>query len=101
MTDYTGKKIAANYFRGKMAVGGRVTFGESALTFHPHLFNLSHKDETIAYADMQTVGGRDTLGLVSNGVLIVTKDGTEHKFVVNGRDKVVEFLQSKLTPAAQ
>lgn len=96
MKDYTIKPIPANYIRGMEGVGGKVVFDNTGLTFYPHAINIQRAEEQIDYCNIKEVKKRNTLGLVPNGIAIVTKDGHEHKFVVYDRSSLIEFLQSKL-----
>lgn len=95
MKDYIGKSIAANYFRGPEAVGGKITFEEKGLTFKSHAFNIQRGETRIGYDQISSIEKRNTLGLVPNGISVFTKDGMEHKFVINGRKNVIEFLKSR------
>ncbi len=93
--NYVDKVILANYFRGSEAVGGKIYFDDVGLTFKSHKFNIQKGQTRIEYNQIQSVNKRNTLGIVPNGILIFTKDGTEHRFVVNNREKVIEFLRDK------
>lgn len=96
MKNYIGKKIAANYFRGLEAVGGNIRFDEEGLTFHSHALNIQRGETRIEYADIMDLGKRNSLGIIPNRISIFTKDGFEHRFVINNRNDVLEFLQSRL-----
>ena len=92
MKNYIGQSILANYFRGAEAVGGKIHFDEYGMTFRSHAFNFQTGDTRIDYRDIASVGTRNTLGLVPNGLSVFTKDGFEHKFVIYHRKAVIEFL---------
>lgn len=94
--DYSGKHIAANYFRGVEAVGGKIYFDETGLTFKSHAINIQTGETRIEYEKISEVVKRNTLGIVPNGISIFTKDGFEHKFVINNRSKVIDFLNGKI-----
>ena len=96
MKDYINHCIAANYFRGIEAVGGKIFFDETGLNFKSHVFNIQTGEMYINYSDIQEIRKRNTLGIVPNGISIITKDGFDHKFVINQRNNVIEFLQSRL-----
>ncbi len=96
MNDYIGKSINANYFRGIEAVGGKITFDEMGLVFKSHSFNLQTGETRIDYSQIRAINKRNTLGIVPNGIAIVTKDDINHKFVINNRNKVIRFLMQKL-----
>lgn len=96
MNDYVGKSIGANYFVGAEALGGKISFDEFGLDFKPHALNIQKTEVRIEYNNIESVSKRNTMGIVPNGMLIVTKDGTEQKFVINNRGKVIEFIMSKI-----
>ena len=96
MKDFTGQKIMANYFRGIEAVGGKIYFYEDKLIFKSHVFNIQRGETEIKYSDIAEIQKRNTSFIVPNGMSIIAKDGFKHKFVLNGRNKVIEFLNSKI-----
>lgn len=93
--DYCNKSIAANYFMDFEAVGGKIYFDEHGFTFKPHALNIQTGDTRIEYKNISTIQKSNTLGIVPNGMLVFTKDGMKHRFVINNRKKVIEFLESK------
>lgn len=92
--NYIGKAVFANYFRGSEAVGGKIYFDDAGLTFKSHKFNFQRGETRIEYNRIRGVSKVKTLGLVPNGILIFTKDGSEHQFVVYNREKIIDFLRS-------
>jgi hypothetical protein len=94
--DYIGNDISANYFRGIEAVGGKIHFDKTGLIFRSHAFNIQSGETRIEYSQITKITRRNTLGIVPNGISIFTKDNFEHKFVINNRNSVIEFLQSRL-----
>lgn len=92
---YIEKIILANYFRGSEAVGGKIYFDNTGLTFKSHKFNIQRGETRIDYNQIQDVNKRNTLGIVPNGISIFTKDGVEHKFVIYNREKIIDFLKHK------
>ncbi len=96
MKDYIGCSILANYFRGIEAVGGKITFDEDGFTFKSHKLNIQTGETKIEYSQIKKITTSNTLGIVPNGMSIITKDDVKHKFVINNRKKVIEFISSKL-----
>ena len=96
MKDFTGQSIPANYFRWIEAVGGKIYFHEDRLVFKSHAFNIQRGEKEIKYKDITEAKIRMTMFIIPNGMEIITKDGFSHKFVLYGRDKVIEFLNSKI-----
>lgn len=96
MKDFNGMAILANYFRGIEAVGGKLYFDETGMTFKSHKLNIQTGNTRIEYRDIQEISKRNTLGIVPNGMAVITRDGYEHKFVIYNRKEVIRFLQNKL-----
>lgn len=93
--DYCNKSIAANYFMDFEAVGGKIYFDEQGFTFIPHALNMQTGNTRIEYDQISSVAKSNTLGIVPNGILVFTKDGFKHRFVINNRKKVIAFLESR------
>lgn len=96
MKNYIGNSILANYFKGIEAVGGKIYFDDTGLTFKSHALNFQTGETRIEYVQIIKVVKRNTLGIIPNGMSIFTKDNYEHKFVIYHRNSVIEFLQSRL-----
>ncbi len=94
-TDYVGQSVKANYFRGIEGVGGKLIFDAMGVTFHSHAFNIQVGDTRILYKDILRVEKKRTMGLVPNGMVIFTRDGKKHQFVLWNREAVIAFLQSR------
>lgn len=94
MKDYSGTSILANYYRGIEAVGGKLYFDETGMTFKSHAINIQTGETRIEYRDMHKAAKR---GIIPTGMSVFTKDGFEHKFVVYHRKDVIAFLESKMT----
>lgn len=99
MRNLIGSSIPANYLRGAESVGGKLLFDETGMTFSSHNFNVRTGETRIAYIDVSLVRGRNTLGVVPNGISVFTQDGFEHRFVVGGRDEVMAFITAQAKKA--
>lgn len=66
------------------------------MIFTSHALNIQTGNTRIEYSQIVRLAKRNTLGIVPNGLSIFTKDNFEHKFVINNRQSVIEFLQSRL-----
>lgn len=97
MKNYIEGKIAANYFRGAEAVGGKIYFDENGFVFKSHALNIQCGETRIEYSDIISISKRNMLGIVPNGLSLFTKDNFEHKFVINSRNNIIEFLKSMNT----
>ena len=90
MKDYCGKSILANYYRGFEAVGGKLFFDDSGITFKSHALNIQTGETRIEYQQIQNAKIRGAL----TGMSVFTKDGFKHKFVIYHWKDVVVFLNS-------
>lgn len=94
--NYIGSSILANYFRGMEAVGGKLYFYEDGMVFKSHALNIQTGETMIPYNQIVRIGKRNTLGIVPNGMSVFTREGIEHKFVINHRKNVIGFLNAYL-----
>ncbi|TDL98097.1 hypothetical protein ERX27_05320 [Macrococcus brunensis] len=90
--NYVGQSVKANYIKGFESIGGNLHFYDDGFEFKPHALNIQKHNPFIYYNDISSVSKRNTLGLVPNGILVSTKDGTEHKLVVFNRQHIMRFL---------
>jgi DnaJ-class molecular chaperone len=88
-----GFDVAANLFRGIESVGGRLFLTPDTLLFKSHRFNLQTGETEIPMSDVREVTLKNTLGVVPNGLLVLTKDGKKYRFVVSGRQRIMEFIR--------
>lgn len=88
--------IAANLFRGIEAVGGRMKITNQRILFEAHAINLQKMPAEIPLGQISEVRKRNTLGIVPNGILIRLKSGIEYKFVVWGRERLINLIQTHL-----
>ena len=95
--NYIGKKIKANYFRGPEAVGGWICFDETGLLFKSHGFNIQIGETRIDYNQIRDVSTYNLLGFIPTGLMIIDKDGVNHKFLIYHRKLVMEFLRQQIT----
>ena len=82
----------ANHFMGKEAVGGWLYLTDKLLIFISHNNNSQNHEMVIPIAIIKKVEKYLTLGLVPNGLKIISIDA-EDKFVVNDRKKWIQLLQ--------
>lgn len=88
--------VAANLFRGIESVGGRMKITNQRVLFEPHTVNIQKQPAEILLEQVAEVRKRNTLGVVPNGILIRTKSGIEYKFVVWGRERLINLIQGHL-----
>jgi len=68
------------------------------VVFEPHTLSLQKNQAEILLTDIAAVSKRNTGGLFPNGMLIRTKGGVEYKFVLWGRDKLIDLIATRITP---
>jgi hypothetical protein len=86
----------ANHFKGLEGVGGKLYLTNKRLVFKSHKYNIQNHELSILLADLKKVDRRKTLGLINNGISIITTDGKTEKFVVEELDKWIEFIRDKV-----
>lgn len=96
MRDFTGQRISANLWRGREAVGGKLGFDTTGMTFEAHSINVHTGTTRIEYRDIAGLDTHRTLGIINNGLAVRLTDGTEHRFVLNKRSTVIEFLTTRI-----
>ncbi|CAM5208240.1 GRAM domain-containing protein OS=Ureibacillus acetophenoni OX=614649 GN=SAMN05877842_1073 PE=4 SV=1 [Ureibacillus acetophenoni] len=90
------EKTPANLFKGMEAVGGHLTITDKRLIFKAHKFNIQGGVTEINMSDIVSVTKANTLKIIPNRIIVKTKDGNEHKFVVYKRDKLVQLITEHL-----
>ncbi|MBJ7289726.1 hypothetical protein [Williamsia sp.] len=95
MQEFVGKRVAANYWRGRESVGGKLGFDKTGMTFDSHALNFQTGSQRIDYRDIVALEPHRTLGIVNNGLTVRTADGAEHRFVINRRRQVIDFLNAQ------
>jgi hypothetical protein len=91
------EKVKANRYKDMFdSDAGWLTISNQRLLFHPTVLNIDHNPSQILLEDIQSLGYFSPLGIIPTGILISCKDGSEHKFVVNQRDKVIEIMRKQL-----
>lgn len=89
--------VLANLFRGAESVGGKLKITDRRLIFKSHAFNIRTGTTEILIEQIAEVKKRNTLGLVPNGISIITKDEIEYKFVLWNRSKIIDFISKRMT----
>lgn len=83
---------SANYWEGKISLGGWLFLTESELYFVAHKYNRTTKEIKIPYADMRMVSKSHKI----NSIEILCTDGRVEAFVVNERKKWINKLNEKI-----
>lgn len=90
------KEGAANHFKGVESVGGKLFLTNQRLFFKSHSINFQPHELSILYKEIKSVGKRNTLLIVPNGMYIELKDGSIENFVVWSRRKWIEEIEQKM-----
>jgi hypothetical protein len=88
---------SANHFSNREAVGGKLYLLNDKLQFQSHGFNLQNHGLVIKLNQIQKIDFYNGLGLMPNGLVILTTEGGTEKFVVNNR----RLWKSKIETAKQ
>ncbi|MFC4411618.1 GRAM domain-containing protein [Chungangia koreensis] len=88
--------VSANLKKGIETVGGKLKITDDEIIFTPHKLNVQSAPVTINIGEINRIEKRNNLFIVPNGMSVIVKDGTEYKFVVNKRDKLVDHLNQTI-----
>ena len=89
------KQGLANHFKGPEAVGGKLYLTNKRIIFKSHPINIQRHEESIYLDKIQSIGKRNTLFMVPNGIYIKYGD-KEERFVVNKRDIWLSEIQKHI-----
>lgn len=89
--------VFANLFRGIEAVGGKLKITDSKLVFKSHDLNIQAGTTEILIEQIVKIEKRNTLGIIPNGVSVITTNGTKYKFVLWNRSKIIDFISKRIT----
>ena len=82
----------ANLWRGAVAVGGRLTLRRRGLQFRAHALNVQPEPLDIPVEEIVEVRRTRTMGIIPNGLAVITTQGLEIRFVVGDRDRFLDAL---------
>ena len=85
----------ANHFKGIEGVGGKLYLTNKRLVFKSHKLNIQNHQLSIQLSDIKNVDGFKTLGLVNNGLSVITIDDKTEKFVVEQMENWIKYLTEK------
>ena len=101
ITTHPGETVlfvtGANHFIGRVAVGGRLYYTNKRIVFKSHAFNIHKHELSIALENIQGAERYKTLGLVNNGLSIITSADVKEKFVVEQVEEWVNLLSLQVT----
>ena len=76
------EEMVATYINGMRDAGGWLRVEKNGLFFINHSFSIYKGDVMIEYDSIVSVKPGKSLGVIPNRVIIETKDGVVHKFIV-------------------
>lgn len=85
----------ANHFKGIEAVGGKLYLTNKRLIFKSHKMNIQNHELSIDLNNIKSVDRHKTLGLIDNGLSIITSQSMTEKFVVEQVEEWVNRLNAK------
>jgi len=75
----------ANHFMGLEGVGGWLYLTPQRLFFRSHAINLQPHETTLPLKEIASAQASRTLGIIPNGLRVVTASGAVERFVVEGQ----------------
>lgn len=87
-------RVRANLWRGDESVGGHLTLTETHLRFRAHGLNIQTQPLDVPVAEIASMRKYNNLRVVPNGLAVTTASGTEHRFVVGGRDRLIAAIEA-------
>lgn len=87
----------ANHFKGAESVGGWLYLTSEEVIFKSHAFNVQKHETVIPLEQIVEVKTVSTLGLIPNGLQIVTSGGIIEKFVVTKRKTWVQKINDGIS----
>lgn len=83
----------ANHFLKKEGRGGWLTLTQSRLAFRSHGKNIQNAPLDVFLEDIDSVSKSSTLGIIPNGLRVVTLAGKVESFVVSNRKHWVNLIE--------
>ncbi len=93
----TIKEGKANLWYGLESVGGKLFLTNEHLIHYAHAINfrMKRKIATISLKDVLKVEKVNTMGIVPNGMKVITKE-KNYQFVVNGRSQWIDEINKMI-----
>jgi hypothetical protein len=88
-------ETGANHIKGAEAAGGKLYLTNKRLVFKSHKFNIQNHELSISLLDIDKVDRYKTLGLVNNGLSVITTGNKIEKFVVQQINEWIDQLGQK------
>lgn len=85
-------QTGANHFKGIEGVGGKLYLTNKRLVFKSHKLNIQTHELSIDLADIKNVERSQTIGLIDNGLTVISGNNKTDKFVVEKANEWVTRL---------
>ncbi|MBI4896080.1 MAG: hypothetical protein HY832_00850 [Candidatus Aenigmarchaeota archaeon] len=86
----------ANFFHGFHAVPGQLTVTNERLLFMPLRFAHRQYVFDIPFGKIREAKASNTLGFIPTSMRVYEKDGSEYKFVVLKREKMLRLINKSI-----
>ncbi|WP_238008834.1 GRAM domain-containing protein [Dactylosporangium sp. AC04546] len=87
-------RVRANLWRGSEAVAGHLTLTETHLRFRAHGLNIQTQPLDVPVAEITSMRKYNNMRIIPNGLAVTMASGTEHRFVVGGRDRLIAAIEA-------
>lgn len=85
----------ANHFKGAEGVGGRLYITNKRIIFKSHKLNIQNHKLSINLTDINKVDRYKSLGIIDNGIEIISKNNNIDKFVVEQAAEWIKKLNQQ------
>ncbi|WP_327004320.1 GRAM domain-containing protein [Dactylosporangium sp. NBC_01737] len=87
-------RVNANLWRGREAVGGRLTLTRDCLSFRAHALNIQTEPLDLPLGHIASVQKYNHLRIIPNGLSVTTTSGAVFHFVLFKRDRIVAAIEA-------
>ena len=88
------KEYGANLYRGKEGVGGKIALTNKSVIFKSHKVNIQTGETLIPIQDISGFKVKNRIFNLSNNELILNTTEKDYRFIIQGRDELMEELKS-------
>jgi len=88
---------SANHFKGIESVGGKLYLTNERIYFCSHSLNIQSHELTIEFSNIKSIGKRNTMLIIPNGMYVELHNGKKEKFVIWGRNNWIQKIESNLS----
>ncbi len=89
------RKIKSIYYYGFENVEGELLICDDSIIFIAEKYGIITMEIKIKYVDMDFINRTESNLLIQNGIVIYTKEGLKHKFVLDNSLEILALLLTK------